>query len=862
MSLLDHRTARFLSGLTVLVLFSLLPIQAFAQTADDCLACHEDKSLEAEDGRIVGVDARAYQQSVHGDLDCIDCHTQDGDYYDLPHFDFYQKVDCSSCHPDFSESFHESFHGKALSSGVHNAPECAVCHSKGNNPHGIMRLDIRTAEGACQQCHRNETDAYDGSVHHLAYEQGKDSPGCVSCHPTHSAARPPSVGAINRSCETCHQGTMEQIWKGDHSAAADQLRGTLSCASCHDVHATHKPHLDTGTIEACNSCHEGYDAQFEGSVHEALIEGGDMTCLSCHRSHQVTDAAEAEQFGCGQCHIDTEEEYRKSVHRLARLHGNTVAAMCGDCHGGHNVLPSENPQSSVAHQNIPETCGQCHTDNTVITTDYVRLPISLPNYQQSVHGLGLKEGKHTAVCTDCHGTHELLSTSDPNSPTTKRNVAATCGKCHPSETEAFDGSVHGRALAHGIADAPGCTDCHDEHLIRSTKDPRSPVNPQNQASQACAECHEDPEMAARYGLPEEVIESFLDSYHGWAVQRGGRAVAVCEDCHNTHDIRSRHDPASSIHPDNVVETCGKCHANSNPQFAASYNHVLARGRRGIHDWVRLVYIWLIAIVLGGMAVHNLIIYFHELRKDYKKKKKEPSIKRWNRSEVWQHMILLITFISLGVTGFALRFPGAWWVTLLTDIGLTEELRRLVHRSMAVGMVLASVYHIFYLAFTARGRKQFVALLPKFSDARQAAANISYYTGLSKKHAQFATYDYTQKAEYWALIWGTVVMSLSGIILWFPEFITSFLPAWVVRVGEVVHYYEAILAVSAIVIWHFFFVIVLPREYPMSWIWLSGLQPKKDWKEHHGLAKELDGIEFEEAEEEHPKSPGGADINLP
>ncbi|MFH0883166.1 MAG: hypothetical protein V2A56_09300, partial [bacterium] len=83
------------------------------------------------------------------------------------------------------------------------------------------------------------------------------------------------------------------------------------------------------------------------------------------------------------------------------------------------------------------------------------------------------------------------------------------------------------------------------------------------------------------------------------------------------------------------------------------------------------------------------------------------------------------------------------------------------------------------------------------------------------------------------------------ILWFPDVVTHMLPAWVVRVGEVVHFYEAILAVSAIIIWHFFFVILLPREYPMSWIWITGRQPKEDWDAHHGLAKELDGVEFEE-----------------
>ncbi len=847
-----RRASGFVASL--LLLLATTAAADAAWTKDDCLACHEDIHLQTMDGRTVGIDTRVYNNSVHADLDCIDCHTQPANFDDLPHFDHYQKVDCGTCHEQHTQSFNESFHGRALRSGTRNAPDCATCHAGRGNPHGIQQLNIRSAENACRQCHTRETQRYDGSVHQAAYIAGKNSPGCVSCHPTHSRALPPSVGAINNLCETCHKGAMEQIWRGEHAVAADQLQGELSCASCHDVHATHKPHLDSGTLEACQKCHEGYQDQFRGSVHEPLIFSGKMNCLSCHRSHQVSDAAEREQFGCGQCHTDVEAQYRGSVHRLARLRGNTVAAMCGDCHGGHHVLPPDNPESPVAHKNIPRTCGKCHTEKTVVTSDYVRLPISLPNYLQSVHGLELKEGKPTAVCTDCHGTHDLLSTADENCPTNKPNLIRTCGQCHPKESEQFANSVHGRALAHGIADAPSCTDCHDEHLIRKTRDPRSPVSPRNQASQACAECHEDPEMAARYGLPENVIQSYLDSYHGWAIQRGGTAVAVCEDCHNTHDIRSRLDPESSIHPDNVVETCRRCHPNSNPKFASSYNHITARGHKMIHDWVRIAYIWLIALVLGGMALHNLLIYVFELRKHYRTKKKRRSIKRWNRSEVWQHMLLLITFIGLGITGFALRFPNTWWVDILTNIGLTETVRRVFHRSLAVMMMLTSIYHIFYLAFSRRGRKQFVALLPKVRDASDAVKNVKYFAGMENEHPEFATYDYTQKAEYWALIWGTAVMSISGLILWFPDVVTHMLPAWVVRVGEVVHFYEAILAVSAIVIWHFFYVILLPKEYPMSWIWITGLQPKEEWDNHHGLAKEVDGVEFEEVDGDSPEEP--------
>ena len=849
----DNRIRRFSRAVaTAVVLIQthlLLTSSGLAQSRDDCFFCHMDAALEDADGSSLTVDPVLYEASVHAFFECVDCHTQSADFDDLPHFDRYETVDCSMCHPQLSDSFAHSFHGLALRNGTRNAPDCAACHSGRGNPHEIHQLDPRSAETACRQCHEGEAERYDASVHQAAYSRGQDSPGCISCHQTHSEVLPPSVGAINGLCEGCHPGSMNMIWEGDHGGVDEDLRGELSCASCHDVHATHRPSLDTRPLQACNGCHTQYEEAFRGSVHEELIDDNAMSCLSCHRSHQVADATEREQFGCGHCHEAVESEFRGSVHRLARLRGDVIAAVCGDCHGGHHVLPASDPESPVAHRNIPGTCGSCHTENTVVTTDYVRLPISLPNYQQSVHGLGLEGEKHTAVCTDCHGTHLLLSTSNPDSLTAKANIPNTCGHCHEDAADEFMGSVHGRAVAHGIADAPSCTECHDEHLIFATSDIRSRVNPINQASGACAQCHEDPEMAARYGLPEDVVVSFLDSYHGWAVQRGGIAAAVCEDCHGKHNIRSRLDPESSIHPDNVVETCRRCHPNSNPQFAASYTHVLARNRRMVHDWVRIIYVWLIVVVLGAMALHNLIIYFHELRRDYRHKKGLQSVRRWNRAEIGQHMVLLITFVMLALTGFALRSPTTWWVDILSELGLNEERRRLTHRVMAFLMVAASFYHLYYMLFTKRGRSHLKALIPRWSDAKDAAANIGYHVGIRRRHPEFATYDYTQKLEYWALIWGTAIMSISGVVLMYPDVVTQWFPSWIVRVGEAVHYYEAILAVSAVVVWHFFFVILLPREYPMSWIWLTGRQPKEEWLAHHGLAKERDGIELDAVEKD-------------
>lgn len=807
---------------------------------EECLICHEDPSLTNSAGASAAVSPVVFGKSVHAELACIDCHVQPANFDDAPHFKSYQKVSCASCHGEADRTFLSGFHGKALTKGTNNAPNCYSCHGAESNPHGIERLDIRSAENSCRRCHATETGRFDGSVHAIAAKEGKNSPGCTSCHPTHSAALPPSVGAVNRLCEKCHVGSMKQIETGVHKDAT----AAMSCASCHDVHATHKPHLDKGTIASCEQCHTGYRSQFVNTVHEPLLEQGKMNCLSCHRTHQVTDAAESETFSCGACHTTVENDYRSSVHRLARLHGNRTAATCADCHTGHHVTHPSDPQSRVSRENIPQTCGKCHGNQSIVTAEYVRLPISLPSYSESVHG-NTEGHDHGAVCTDCHGVHELKGAGDPTSSINRQNLAQTCGKCHTAVSKEFIGSIHGQAVTLGIKDSPSCTDCHDEHLILNVNNPKAATNPSNMARETCGKCHQDPAMAARYGLPTEVIESYEDSYHGWAIKRGGKAVAICVDCHTTHNVRSALDPASSINKQNVVATCAKCHENTNAEFAASYSHILARGKMMVHDWVRLIYIWLIILVLGGMFLHNLLIFIHALRQHRKKHLSEPAYQRMTFDEIMQHIILAVSFIGLGITGFALRFPDTWWANLLAYAGMNEEVRRFTHRALAIALVLSSFYHIWFLLFTRRGKKLLVAIFPKFSDIGEVIGNMLYYFGLKKEPPRFGMYDYTQKAEYWALIWGTVVMGVTGVVLWFPGIATSWLPAWVVRVCETIHYYEAILAVSAIVIWHFFFVIILPKEYPMSWTWLTGRMSKHEWKETHPRASEELGEEPKE-----------------
>jgi formate dehydrogenase gamma subunit len=428
----------------------------------------------------------------------------------------------------------------------------------------------------------------------------------------------------------------------------------------------------------------------------------------------------------------------------------------------------------------------------------------------------------------------LKGSADPESRIYPINVSSTCGQCHSNIQLQYDRSIHGRALQAGVTDSPTCTDCHGEHLILSPENPDAKVFGVRQAVETCGECHNDPLIIAKFGLQEGVVGSYLDSYHGWANRAGDGYAATCVDCHSAHMVLPAEDPLSTISPEGVVSTCNTCHEGSDARFAASYDHRSASIEDNpINRIIRDIYLWLIVLVIGGMVLHNLVIMnYYLVRRRRELAGDESPVVRFTFNEVVQHMALTVSFIALVITGFALRFPEAWWVRGLSMVGMTEGIRGDVHRVSGVVLILTSLYHGWYVLATRRGRDEIKALFPAWKDITDVIHNLLYYTFRSKKKVKFGRYDYSQKAEYWALVWGTFVMALTGLILWFPALTARYLPSLVIPAAQTIHYYEAWLATLAIIVWHFFFVIFHPEEYPMSWTWITGKATKEFVKEHH------------------------------
>lgn len=345
-------------------------------------------------------------------------------------------------------------------------------------------------------------------------------------------------------CLSCH-GTpgMQDASGRSISIAADtfhaSVHGALGCTACHsDIKAF--PHPSHPAPVKCGTCHTQEAAGVAGSVH---ADGGEHSCLNCH----------------------------------------------GDPHA---IVKVSDPHSPVYPLNVPHTCGACHGNAALAKKHHLKNVYG--EYVDSIHGFALtKDGLLVAAnCSSCHGTHHILSHTNPRSSTYRTNIPKTCGKCHAGiETEYLAGT-HGKAMMAGNIKAPVCTDCHTAHRI---------MEPQEKAFQektvgTCGGCH------------REKYATYRDTFHAQVSALGYIEVAHCWDCHGPHKVLPASDPRSPVNRANLVRTCSKCHADANPRFVSYQPHADAydfHSNPALYS-IRLFMELLLWSVLGFFALHTIL----------------------------------------------------------------------------------------------------------------------------------------------------------------------------------------------------------------------------------------------------------------
>ena len=219
--------------------------------------------------------------------------------------------------------------------------------------------------------------------------------------------------------------------------------------------------------------------------------------------------------------------------------------------------------------------------------------------------------------------------------------------------------------------------------------------------------------------------------------------------------------------------------------------------------------------------------------------------RMTLNERIQHLNLFINFTILVITGFTLKFPDAFWASFISDVEMGMTYRGLLHRLSGVLVLTLGGYHILYLLFTERGRRLLKDMIPQLKDAEDLWETLknNFFINRPAKKIKMPRFNFREKLEYLGLIWGTIVMTVTGFILWFKTEWLLYFPMWTWDVARAIHFYEAILATLTIMVWHLYSVVFNPDIYPMSWAWITGDLTEHEMEEEHGF--ELERIKAEE-----------------
>ena len=650
---------------------------------------------------------------------------------------------------------------------------------------------------------------------------------------------------IAKTCTKCHveiervhvKVIKEQLWEKEPGRIP-------ACIDCHSPHKVRKAKYDLSlTDDDCLACHGRKDLDITSSDGRSLFVDRNelhdsahtkVTCAMCHSNVSRFDDPPCSHTGavtCAACHADQEAAHAKGIHGKLEAQGNIDAPGCKTCHGAHRIQPRAIATSPTNVRNIPVLCARCHQAGEAAAklrkgeTDTV-----VDGYLMSIHGRGLSEGGLlvTAVCTNCHTAHTPLPKEDPDSTVHPDRVAGTCATCHAGIYEEFQTSVHSASVTDTDARLPVCNDCHSSHEINRVDgaDFRTVI------TERCGECH------------EALTEAYFETYHGKASLLGGVRVAKCSDCHSAHRILPPSNPASTLSRDNIVKTCGACHEGSHRQFAGYLTHATHKDPK---KYPVLYYtFWFMTLLLVGTLVFFTIHTLLWLPRSFKlmlarrRAAHDPDerfIRRFRPYHRLTHILVILSFFSLAVTGMMLKFSYAGWAQTLSRLIGGFEAAGIIHR---MGATLTFVYFGMHLYFLWRNKRERgvswfrlifdgESMFPNLRDLREFLQTMRWFLGRGPR-PDYGRFTYWEKFDYMAVFWGVSVIGITGLFLWFPEFFTHFMPGWMINVATIIHSDEALLAAGFIFTVHFFNTHFRPERFPMDPVIFTGAIPLSEFKE--------------------------------
>ena len=545
-----------------------------------------------------------------------------------------------------------------------------------------------------------------------------------------------------------------------------------------------------------------------------------MLCASQAMAEGVVASPET----CLECHDDviSVEEFSNSVHGTNGCVACHIELIDIDMHMEGELMPE------------PVKCVRCHKEETA-------------QHYASVHQL------NEISCATCHS--EIHSQKAWNGD--KQVAVAKCAECHDDADEQFATSVHGQALEGGNMTSASCIDCHNLHEIKEIGD-SSDHEVRAFHTDVCLKCHDDEALMEENGITNIAVETYLESYHGKNYALGfPEKVAGCADCHTSHSILPHDDPSSSLYGQNLVQTCAKCHENSSSQFVKFYAHGKMTDKDN-YPILYYTYVSMTILLVGTFLVfwvHTLLWLFRGFVENREKKRAliaghyhfipdaHKIYRRFTRVHIFLHLLVIISFLLLSLTGLPLKFAEQQWAAVMMNFYGGAANAALLHR---VGAAITFVYFVSALFMSAKFlfyKLQYPAdffrrlfgpesLCPNLRDIQDVTNMVRWFLFLGPKPT-FDRWTYWEKFDFIAVFWGMFAIGGSGLMLWFPEFFGGFLPGWVFNVATIIHSDEALLATGFIFTVHFFNTHGRPEKFPMDFVIFNGELPKEEFIEERG-----------------------------
>jgi cytochrome b subunit of formate dehydrogenase len=342
---------------------------------------------------------------------------------------------------------------------------------------------------------------------------------------------------------------------------------------------------------------------------------------------------------------------------------------------------------------------------------------------------------------------------------------------------------------------------------------------------------------------QDIAKTYFETFHGKVTKLGYAKTAKCHDCHGSHEILPVTNPHSTLSRENIVATCQQCHPGATRRFAGYLTHATHHDPKK-YPWLFWTFWSMTALLVGTFTmsgIHTLLWLPRSLqmRRAHPPKPYDPGEKQFVRFPLLYrilHAIMIVSFLTLAITGMILKFSYTGWANFISRLLGGFEVSGFIHRFAAVMMFTIFFVHIWDLM--RRKKSEFGSwknllfgpdtMLFTLKDVREFIATIKWYLGKGER-PNYGRWTYWEKFDYFAVFWGIMIIGSSGLMLWFPEFFTHFMPGWLINVATIIHSDEALLAVGFIFTIHFFNTHFRPEKFPMDRVIFTGRVSLEEFK---------------------------------